>query len=203
MVWTSPWRSRWLEAEPQFVPHMTAAEFMAWDGGGHIGKLELVNGEVRAMSPASGTVSVLKANLAALVGGHIRFKILPLRVGITAPIQPRMHANDNVRAPDLAVTGAPPSSAKVFPDPVLIVEVLSPSNHKETWDSIYAMATIPTLNEIVVVHSEKMPVEVLKHGPDGAWPKVGEVAEVGGTMKLTSISAEFPVVEIYVGTHLA
>ena len=69
-------------AEPQPVPHMTAAEFMAWDGGGHIGKLELINGEVRAMSPASGTVSVLKANLAALVGGHIRFKILPLRVGI-------------------------------------------------------------------------------------------------------------------------
>ena len=190
-------------AELVTVPYMTASQSMNWDGAGHLGKLELVNGEVRAMSPASGTHALIQANLTILIGNHLRAKKLPCRVGTEAPIQPRMHANDNVRAPDLAVTCAPPSSAKMFPDPVLIVEVLSPSNQKETWDSIYAMATIPALTEIVVVHSERVRIEVLRRGADGSWPKAGEVAEHGGTFKLESISAEFPVAEVYAGTHLA
>ena len=190
-------------AELVTVPYMTASQFMDWDGAGHLGKLELVNGEVRAMSPASGTHALIQANLTALIGSHTRSRRLTFRTGIRAPVQPQLHANDNVRAPDLAVTCAPPSSGKMFPDPVLIIEVLSQSNQKETWNSIYAMATIPALTEIAVVDSERVRVEVLRRGTDGSWPKAGEVAEHGGTFKLESISAEFPVSEVYAGTHLA
>ena len=125
------------------------------------------------------------------------------RVGTEAPVQPQMHANDNVRAPDLAVTCAPPSSAKTFPEPVLIIEVMSPSNQKETWDSIYAMATIPTLIEIVVVDSENVRVEVFHRVGIARWPDKGVVFEAGDTVRLESISAELPVSEIYAGTHLA
>lgn len=190
-------------AEPRHFPRMTAAEFMDWDGGGLIGKLELVNGEVRAMSPASGTHALIQANLAYLIGAHLRAKKLPSRVGTEAPVQPQLHANDNVRAPDLAVTCAPPTAAKTFPDPVLIIEVLSPSNHKDTWDSIYAMSTIPTLQEIVVVDSERVHVEVFRRDADGAWPKHGEVRQAPDMVRLNSISAEIPVTEIYSGTVLA
>ena len=182
---------------------MTAAEFLDWDGGGLIGKLELVNGEVRAMSPASGTHALIQANITILLGNHIRSKKLPCRVGTEAPVQPQLHANDNVRAPDIAVTCAPPSKSKTFPDPVLIVEVLSPNNQKETWDSIYAMSTIPALAEIAVVDSEWVRVEVYRRDTDGAWPLGGEVSEQGGTVRLNSISAEFNVSDIYEGTHLA
>ena len=189
--------------EPSQQTLMTAAQFMDWDGGGLLGKIELVNGEVRAMSPASGTHALIQANLAYLIGAHLRAKKLPCRVGTEAPVQPQMHANDNVRAPDLAVTCAPPTDSKMFPGPVLIIEVLSPSNQKETWDSIYAMATIPALTEIAIVDSERVRVEVLRRGADGSWPKSGEVSELGGTFKLESISAEFPMSEVYAGTHLA
>ena len=189
-------------ADPLPQTSMTAAQFMDWDGGGHLGKLELVHGEVRAMSPASGTPALIQANLAGLIWQHIRAKKLPCRVGTEAPVQPQMHANDNVRAPDLAVTCAPPSSSKIFPDPVLIVEVMSPSNEKATWDSIYAMTTIPSLAEIVVVDSERVRVEVYRKGADGTWPLGGEVSEGGGNFRLTSISAEFPISEVYAGTHL-
>ena len=181
---------------------MTAAEFMDWDGGGLLGKLELVHGVVRAMSPASGTHSLIQANLSYLIGAHLRAKKMLCRVGTEAPVQPQMHANDNVRAPDLAVTCAPPSKSKIFPDPVLIIEVLSPSNQKETWDSIYAMATIPTLTEIAVVDSERVRVEVLRRGADGYWPKSDEFIEAGGTVRLESISAGLHIAEIYAGTHL-
>ena len=189
-------------AEPLPQSLMTAAQFMDWDGGGLLGRLELVNGEVRAMSPASGTHSLIQANLAGLVWQHIRAKKLPCRVGTEAPVQPHLHANDNVRAPDLAVTCLPVSTSKTFQDPILIIEVLSPSNKRETWDSIYAMSTIPALIEIAIVDSERVRVEVLRRATDGSWPKTGEVSEPGDTFKLNSIAAEFPVAEVYAGTHL-
>jgi hypothetical protein len=40
-------------------------------------------------------------------------------------------------------------------DPVLIVEVLSPSNERETWEAIWACATIPTMREFLIVDSER------------------------------------------------
>jgi Uma2 family endonuclease len=189
-------------AEPKSAPHMTADQFMDWDGGGHLGKLELVHGEVRAMSPASGTHALIQANLAGLIWSHIRAKKLPCRVGTKAPVQPQMHANDNVRAPDLAVTCLTTKETKTFPDPVLIMEVLSPSNQRETWDSIYAMATIPALAEIAVVDCERVRVEVFRRDAAGGWPKSGSVSEAGGKVQLTSLVAELPMSEIYAGTHL-
>lgn len=167
-------------AEPKSRPHMTADAIIDWDGGGHLGKLELVHGEVRAMSPASGTHALIQANLAFLIGAHLRAKNMPCRVGTEAPVQPQMHANDNVRAPDLAVAYAPPSSAKTFPDP---------------------MATISTLTEIMVVDSERIIVEVFNHLAEGGWTKSGRVYQSGGTARLDSISADLPVAEIYAGTH--
>jgi hypothetical protein len=59
--------------------------------------------------------------------------------------------NDNVRPPDLAVTCAPMLMGRILPDLALIIEVLSPSYQRETWESIWACATIPSLVEIAVV----------------------------------------------------
>jgi hypothetical protein len=44
---------------------MTAAEFLAWPGDGTGRKFQLVDAEVRAMSPASAAHAVIQANLAA------------------------------------------------------------------------------------------------------------------------------------------
>ena len=43
------------------IPRMTAEEFFAWNGGSHIGKLELVDGIVRAQSYASGAHGTARA----------------------------------------------------------------------------------------------------------------------------------------------
>ena len=184
------------------LPRMTVAQFLDWDGGGLTGKLELVNGEVRAMSPASGTHALIQANLAYLIGSHLRATKRPCRVGTAAPIVPRLHANDNVRAPDLAVTCSTDAFGKTFPDPVLIIEVLSPSNQRETWESIMACASIPTLTEIVVVDSERVNVQLYRKDPAGGWPKDPEVVPADGTLRLESLEAVLPVAEIYAGTHL-
>lgn len=184
--------------------HMTVEEFLAWDGAGHIGKLELVEGRVRAMSPASGTHALVQANLAFILGSLFRTRNSSCRVGTEAPIVPRIHANDNVRAPDLAVTCAPITADKRFPDPILIVEVLSPSNQRETWESIRALASVPSLMEILVVDSERRWAEIFRREADGGWPVAGQaLIENAGSIVLESISAQFSLAEIYRGTHLA
>ena len=81
--------------------------------------------------------------------------------------------------------------------------ILSPSNRRETWESIHTMASISTLKEIIVVESEKVHVEVYRRGQDGSWPLGGEVSEQAGKVRLTSIEAEFPISEIYSGTYLS
>lgn len=177
---------------------------MDWDGGGLLGKLELVNGEVRAMSPASGTHALIQANLSYLLGAHLRAKKLPCRVGTEAPVQPHIYANDNVRAPDLAVTCAPPSKSKLFPDPVLVIEVLSPGNQKDTWEAVYALSTIPSLTEVAVVDSETLAFWILRRDANGHWPKErGEpVTGAAAVLTLESIGAALPLPEVYSGTHL-
>lgn len=186
-----------------FAPHMTAEEFISWDGDGHPGKLELVNGIVRAMSPASGTHALLQAKIARILGNHLEKIGRPCRVGTEAPIRPRMRSNENVRAPEVAVTCVPPQKdEKFFPDPVLIVEVLSPSNQRETWESIWACATIPTLQEVMVVDSERIHIALYSKDETGAWPEHPKVIELGGTVRLASIDAEIAVSDIYADTNL-
>jgi len=182
---------------------MTAEEFISWGGDGHPGKLELVNGMVRAMSPASGTHALLQSTIAGLLRDHLRARKSPCRVGTEAPIRPRMRSNENVRAPDVAVTCVPKSKdEKFFPDPILIVELLSPSNQRETWESIWACATIPTLQEVMVVDSERIHVAVYTKDATGAWPEHPKAVEEGGTVRLASIDAEFAVTDIYADTNL-
>ena len=190
-------------AEEIVAPGMTAEEFLNWDGDGQTGKLELVYGEVRAMSPASGTHALIQATLASLIRDHLKSSKSPCRVGTETPIQPRFDAQHNVRVPNLAVTCLPPKDKeKMFPDPVLIVEILSPGNSNETWEAILACATIPTVSEILVVDSEKVWARVITKDQDGAWPTDKVIVEAGGRIKLSSINAEFAINDIYADTAM-
>lgn len=192
-----------ISALPKSPPLMTVDEFFAWDGGGHQGKLELVDGVVRAQVPASATHSIIQGNLVALIHHHLRARNSPCRVGPEAPVVPRLQSKINARAPDVAVTCAPPSTDKVFINPILTMEVLSPSNEDETWETIRACATIPSLMEIAVVESTSVGARVFHRDSRGAWPETGENTSAGGMLRLASIDAEFAMAEVYRGTYLA
>ena len=117
--------------------------------------------------------------------------------------QQRVPPNVNVRAPDIAVTCIPKSpNEKFFPDPVLIIEVLSPGNQRETWESIWACATIPTVQEVMVVDSERVHVTVSTKDANGEWPLEPEVVQAGGTARLASIDADISLADIYADTNL-
>jgi Uma2 family endonuclease len=84
--------------------HMTVTDFLEWDGGGHQGKLELVDGEVRAMSPASATHGQIQARLAFLIERHLTDAKKPCIVATEPAVTPRLTARHNVRVPDLGVS---------------------------------------------------------------------------------------------------
>jgi hypothetical protein len=55
----------------------------------------------------------------------------------------------------------------MVPDPVLLVEILSPGNEGKTRSNVWTYTTIPSVCEILAIRSTRMEVEVLRWGADG------------------------------------
>ncbi len=181
---------------------MTVAEFLAWDAPGET-RWQLIDGDPVAMAPTSRTHGALQGELARTIGNHL----MAMRQGctlITAPgIIPRVRTNENFRIPDLAVTCTRYETEEYdVSNPVLIVEILSPSNRAETWRNVWAFTTIPSLREILLLSSTGVRAELLRRGEDGSWPEASAVIEDGDLM-LDSIGLSVPLVDIYRTTRLA
>lgn len=109
---------------------MTADEFHSWPGDGRGGKYQLVDGELRAMPPASAVHGAIQANLARMVGSHLAAVGSTCREYSEPAIEVRINAAINTRIPDLGVSSArltPQDFA--LPDPILLIEILSPGNN--------------------------------------------------------------------------
>ena len=146
---------------------MTTEEFLAWPGDGSGRRFQLVDGEIRPMSPASRIHGVIQANLAWLLVGVVRAASLPLQVLTEGAIIPALNASGNVRVPDLVV--APNDDMRgdqVVADPLLILEILSPGNSDGTRDNVRAYATLSSVREIAVVHTGRVLAEI--HRRDAA-----------------------------------
>ena len=68
---------------------------------------------------------------------------------------------------------------------------------------MWAYTTIPTVREIVVVHSTRVLAELLRRGADGHWREQTEKIEPDGTLRLESIGFSCRLREAYAQTHLA
>jgi Uma2 family endonuclease len=182
---------------------MTVADFLDWPGDGSGRKFELVDGELRAMSPGSVTHGTIQATLALLIGSFLRGEKGGCRLVSEPAVAPRIRANVNLRVPDLGVTSTPDAPGQqTLPDPILLIEILSPGNAPTTSDNAWSYTTIPTVREIVVVHATRMLAEVLRRDGQGNWPEEPEEIGPDRTMRLESIAFTCPLREIYAQTHL-
>src|SRR6516164_5675884 len=151
------------------LSRMTVAEFIDWPGDGSELKHQLIDGEIQAMSPASTTHGTIQATLARLLGNHLI--ATGCAVVIEPGVVPRVRAEFNMRVPDIAVTGAPDDPAShALIEPILLIEVLSPTNEAETRAKVWAYATIPSVREILLVRSTHIAAELIRRQPDGGWP---------------------------------
>lgn len=113
-------------------------------------------------------------------------------------IQPRVGAGLNVRIPDLAVTCSPILlTDKLMHEPILIIEILSPSNHAETWANVWSYTTIATVRQIAVVHVALQRIDLLVRQPDGLLPDNPETIIAPGHIRFASIGFEHPVAGFY------
>jgi Uma2 family endonuclease len=90
-----------------------------------------------------------------------------------------------------------------LPDPIALIEILSPSNASDTWDNVWACTTIPSVREVAVVHSERVLAELLRRGPDGHWPEEADRIGPDDALRLESIDFSCPLPDVYAQTHLA
>ena len=92
---------------------------------------------------------------------------------------------------------------QTLPDPIVLIEILSPGNASQTWDNVWSYTTIPSVREILVVHSTRRFAELLRRDADGNWPAEPEEVGPDGTLRLDSIAFACPLPAIYAQTHLA
>ncbi len=177
---------------------LTVEEFLDWPGDGSGAKFQLIDGSPRAMAPASADHGVIQLNIGSIIRDHLRKLGSKCRIATEAPVIPAFKSRKNARAPDVAVACSPPSKSRVFDDPILIVEVLSPGNEDETWESIRALAGVRSLLEILVVNSTRVEAELWRRTPGEDWAQEPiAVAGPGSSLRLETVDVELPMAEVY------
>jgi Uma2 family endonuclease len=167
---------------------ITVDEFLVWNSGDRSGRLwQLVDGEPVAMAPGSQNHGALQGEIGSLIRNHLRATRPSCRMIVTPGIISHLGSKRNFRIPGLGVTCSQAAAELAVPDPILLIEILSPSNETETWRNIWAYTTIPTVTEILAVRSTWIEAELLRRLPDGYWPKQAEVIRAGNTLTLASI----------------
>ncbi|MCI0598307.1 MAG: Uma2 family endonuclease [Beijerinckiaceae bacterium] len=190
-------------ALPKIPVSMTVAEFLAWTP--QSAQLwQLVDGEPRAMAPASRTHGAIQNELGQLIANALTESMSPCTV-ITAPgIIPHVQPDTNFRIPDLAVTcSGYVEEEAALTGPVLLIEILSPGNQAETWANVFAYATIPSVKEILVLKTANIGAELLRRAPDGTWPREPLYVETANLLTLESIGFSMPLADAYRTTRLA
>jgi Uma2 family endonuclease len=181
---------------------MSVDEFLNWDSSDFL-TYELVDGEPRAMAPTNRTHGALQSELASLIRNHLRAKGSPCDVVIAPGVIPHLFSEHNMRIPDFGVTCTSYETEQVaLPEPVLLVEILSPSNQAKTWTNVWTYTSIPSVQEILVLHGSRIAAELLRRAADGSWPERMTVNS-NDELVLDSIDFRVPLVDVYARTRLA
>jgi Uma2 family endonuclease len=183
-------------ASPKLPFHLTREEFLAWcpeDGQ----RWQLLDGEPVARAPARFGHNALTIELASLLRNRLAERGSPCVVVATPGVVPHVRAGVDVHVPDLGVTCTPvPPDAVFLPAPVLLVEILSPGNERETWANVWAYTTIPSVREILTLHTKEIRAELLRRQPDGNWP-ANTLQVTEGELVLDSLGFAAPVAALY------
>ncbi len=182
-----------------YAPTMTVDEFLVWPGDGLNRSHALIDGVPLAMNPAALAHGLIAGELTILIGVHLRAARPHCRILVEPGVRPRAGSANNVRIPDLAVACGPLGD-RLLANPLLLIEILSPSNLRETREAVRACLTIPSLREVLVVDSEAIGAELLTRLSDGLWPEDPTRMGPGDDLMLDSIGLRVPLAALYAGT---
>lgn len=174
---------------------MTVEEFLHWESGDDR-RYELVDGRILAMAPPAEQHGALVMRLGAAIQEALRGRA-PCRVIGEAGMRFPRRGHDFYVA-DMAVTCAPPSPARRhIENPVLIVEVLSPSTElHDRKVKLPDYRLIRSVEEIALVDSTGMYAEVHRRLDDRRW--LAEIVRgADATLRLASVGLELRLGSLY------
>ena len=181
------------EPQRKLPDPLTIDEFLAisWpDGQRH----ELVEGHVVAMAPPMRAHSVLIINLAVAIRPVLaRTCDVLIEAGVISPAR----AHTYYQA-DLLVTCEPPTPRqRTIHAPILIVEVLSPSTQAlDRNRKLPDYRHMPSVQEIVLVDSEQMHVELYRRFEATRW--LSEILrDPGDLLHLDSVGLDLALADLY------
>lgn len=183
-------------ATPQPPQKMTVEEYLEWEARQEI-RHEYINGEVFAMTGGSIPHNDIAFNLYRSLYPHLRPR--GCRVNVS-DVKLQLSSTSAYFYPDVIVSCDPQdlNSRKFIQHPKLIVEVLSPSTEaKDRSDKFTHYRTIPSLQEYLLIDSEKIAVDCYRRGEGKMWLYYPYTA--GDIITLDSIEFEFPIESLYEG----
>ena len=172
---------------------LSLAAFLDWEAT-QPERHEYVRGEVFAMTGASLNHNRVALNLHGLLWAHLRGS--PCEV-FASDVQVRVDAADAVFYPDLVITCSADDrqQQRTLREPVLIVEVLSPSTAGYDLGAKFAhYRRLASLQEYVTIDPDAPLVQVFRRSPDG-WTL--HAAEAGDTVGFASIDLCVPIAAVY------
>ncbi len=147
---------------------MTAEEFLAWDET-QPERYEFVRGEVFMMTGGRDRNYTVTLNLAIALRQHLRGS--PCRV-YGSDVKLRVETANCFFYPDLMVTCSPTDLGDrlIKREPVLVVEVLSPSTAAfDRGDKFADYRQLPALTEYLLVDVDRLRCDLYRKGADGLW----------------------------------
>lgn len=190
------------QAERASTP-MTVVQFRAW-ADRQPGRWELVDGQPRAMAPASTTHGLIQSRACFLIERHLDDAGSPCRVVVEAPIVPASFRRSNARATDLAITCSPPAEDEwEIKAPIFLLEVLSPFNEQDTRDNVWAYMTVPSVRQILLLEATRTRGEMFTRRPDGTWPEEARELLATDPVHVEQIGFTRPLSDFYARTNLA
>jgi Uma2 family endonuclease len=183
-------------AIPQQPPKMTIEEYFAWELQQEL-RYEYVNGEVFAMTGGTIPHNDIALNFYRALYPHLRAR--GCRVNVS-DVKVQVTPQSPYYYPDVIVSCDPQdlNARKFIQNPKIIAEVLSPStSEKDRGEKFTNYLKIPSLQEYLLIDSEKISVERYCRGEGKMWLYYPYTE--GDMITLSSIEFELAIAPLYEG----
>jgi Uma2 family endonuclease len=178
------------------LPPMTAAEYLEWEPRQKL-RYEYIHGEIMAMTGGTVPHNDIAINLLSTLLPQVRASGCRINM---ADVKLCVNQSGLYYYPDLMVSCHPQdiNARKFIQFPKLIVEVLSPGTaDRDRTDKFTDYQSILTLQEYLLISSEKISVECYRRGEGRMWLYYPYTQ--GDTVDLESVGMRVAIEQLYTG----
>jgi Uma2 family endonuclease len=188
--------------QPPEKHNLSETEYLAFEESSQT-RYEYIAGEVYAMAGGSQRHNRIALNTASILLARLAGK--PCQT-FMSDVKLNVAKDSAYYYPDIMVTCAENATAAnesaVVTDPVLVIEVLSPSTETiDRREKLHAYRHLPALQEYALISQDMQQIEVYRRQGDVGWLYI--TYEPGDTVEFASVGVTLPIAELYAGTDIA